>query len=482
MRNKIFTRIFLSLFLLSCEKQLKEVPKSIAVETFYNTPSEIESALFAIYAPIRNRNCMGGLYPAIQESSPDYAYGRGTQGPISEYQGLDNSNITRVGDMWRLFYQSIKNANLVIKNTPNAKDVREDQKSSYIGEARFMRGLIYFIMVRNWGGIPLRTEDNLSQINLARSSKDEVYKLISDDLTYAEQNLPDTPPLSGRPSKWVAKTVLADVYLYLGKWEEARDKSAEVISAMKYSLMEISSAGDFLKIFGPDATSTPEEIFSLKYSRESNQGWWYVLFLHHPQDGYHGAGGYFGLYTDSVKNSFIADWDYADLRRQFDFYNQDIGLGVSTLLCRKFSDPAAPSQDGAANDYPFYRYPELLLMYAEADNHVSNGPTDLAIEYVNRVRRRAYGKPSTIPSSIDYKKSDYDSNSFGELILKERGYETVYEGKRWLDLVRLGIAKDKILSGKGITVADKHLLWPIPTLETNYNKAIDPVKDQNPGY
>ena len=112
----------------------------------------------------------------------------------------------------------------------------------------------------------------------------------------------------------------------------------------------------------------------------------------------------------------------------------------------------------------------------------TESPTDQAMEYVNQVHRRAYGQPSKIPSSIDYVRSDYDANSFNQLILKERGYETAYEGKRWLDLIRLGIAKQTILATKGIVVADKDLLWPIPTVETNYNKAIDPVADQNPGY
>ena len=482
MKNKILYIILPFLLLAACKKALMEEPKSIAVETFYNTPSEIESAIFSIYSPIRNFNCMGGLYPAMQESSPDYGYGRGTQGPISNYQGLDNSNITRVGAMWTLFYQSIKNANIVIKNVATSAGVSDAQKTAYIGEAKFMRALIYFIMVQNWAGIPLRTEDNSTEIDVPRNSVAEVYQLISDDLSYAEQNLPDNPPAPGRPSKWAAKTVLADVYMHLSKWPEARDKAAEVINAAKYSMVEVSTASDFSKIFGPDVVSTAEEIFSLKYSRESNQGWWYVLFLHYPGDGYHGAGGYYGLYTDSVKNSFMAAWDSADLRRQFNFYNYNIGLGTSTLLCRKFSDPSAPGQYGAANDYPLYRYPELLLMYAEADNEANGAPTDQAMEYVNQVHRRAYGQPSKIPSSIDYVKSDYDANSFNQLILKERGYETAYEGKRWLDLIRLGIAKQTILATKGIVVADKDLLWPIPTVETNYNKAIDPVADQNPGY
>jgi hypothetical protein len=71
--------------------------------------------------------------------------------------------------------------------------------------------------------------------------------------------------------------------------------------------------------------------------------------------------------------------------------------------------------------------------------------------------------------------------TFIDKVVQERGYETMYEGKRWNDLKRLGIAKQRILEVKNIVVAEKHMLWPIPNSEILYNKAIT-AKDQNPGY
>ena len=65
----------------------------------------------------------------------------------------------------------------------------------------------------------------------------------------------DKPPAPGRPSKWAAKTVLADVYMHLSKWPEARDKAAEVINAAKYSMVEVAT-GSLLEDFGPDVVST----------------------------------------------------------------------------------------------------------------------------------------------------------------------------------------------------------------------------------
>lgn len=473
--------ILTALIYTSCEDMLIESPKSLAVETFYNTTDEIESALYAIYDPMKSTECFGGLYPALHEAMSDFSYGRGSYAVVSEYQGLDNNNITRVGQMWNQLYRTIRNANLVIKNTPDASKVDEIKKAEFIGEARFLRAFTYFTLVRNWGGVPLRDEKNMNELNLARSTPEEVYDLILDDLTYAELYLPESSPLPGRPSKWTAKTVLADVYLYCDKWENSRDKALEVINSGRYSLVPVLIADDFQKIFGPDVSSSAEEIFALKYIAEDNLGFLYPLFLHHPGAGYHGGGGYYALYTDFVDNPLMAEWDEDDLRRQFGYYKYDIGLGPNTLLSRKFQAPSATTGLNASNDYPLYRYADLLLMYAEAANRASRSPNESAMECVNQVRRRAYGFDPSAPSAVDYKLQDFNYDTFTELIIKERGYETVFEAKRWLDLKRVG-AKDRILSARGIVVSDKHLLWPIPISETTYNDAIDPLEDQNFGY
>lgn len=87
-----------------------------------------------------------------------------------------------------------------------------------------------------------------------------------------------------------------------------------------------------------------------------------------------------------------------------------------------------------------------------------------------------------MPSTVDFNLAAYNATTFIDLIVKERGYEFQYEGKRWLELKRTGKAAATILAVKGKTIAQKMYLWPIPLSETNYNKALDPVKDQNPGY
>ena len=152
-------------------------------------------------------------------------------------------------------------------------------------------------------------------------------------------------------------------------------------------------------------------------------------------------------------------------------------------MSKKFIDPNSLEFAGAGNDVTWYRYADLLLIYAEAAARAGNGPTPDAMEALNQVHRRAYGKAPAAASSVDFRLADYATTaSFLNVVLKERGYEFQYEGKRWLDLKRTGKAREIILAAKAKTITDKHFLWPIPVSELNYNKAIDPVKDQNPGY
>jgi len=481
--KKIFISLSAAFCLQACADMLQEKPKSLAVQNFYNTSSEIESALFAVYVPLRDQSCLGGLYPALQEALSDYFDGRGGYLTVSNYAGLDPANVTKAGQIWDLVYQGMRNANLVIQNAPKSTVITADDAAKFVAEARYLRALMYFFLVRNWGGVPLRTENNLTIPDVPRSSADDIYQLILDDLKFADINLPSSVTQSGRPTQFAAKTVLADVYLQLGQYDLARDKAKEVINSGNYSLVPVSISEDFLKVFGPDVTTSSEEVFDLKFRRQDGQGFQFVIFAHHPASGYHGAGGFYSFYGDSARNSVLKTWDKKDLRKAYNLYKWDIGLGKNTVLNRKFRDPLAPTRTAAANDYPLYRYADVLLMHAEAASRAGGGPTAEAVESLNQVHRRAYGKdPKTADVTVDFKLTDYDAQSFADLVIKERGYETMFEGKRWTDLKRLGTAKQVIKLVKGKTVADKAMLWPIPISEINFNKAIDPTKDQNPGY
>jgi tetratricopeptide (TPR) repeat protein len=461
--------------LLSCEDLLEEKPKSMAIETFFKTPGEVETALNAAYSPLRGTEGMA-VYEATLDCSADYSYGRGSWAQISEYQKLNDANISRVSGLWSQFYLSIRNANLVIKNAPSGNEYER-----YLAEARFLRAFNYFQLVRCWGGVPVRTEDNMMEVDLERSTEEEVYAFLLSDLIAAESKLLDSYTQVGHPTVWAAKTLLADVYLHLGRYEQAKEKADEVIKSGRFHLVPVSSTGDFrVKVFGPALISTPEEIFYLKYAHESGQQNYMLWIINHEKTGAYNFGGAYALFGDAV-NPVYQDWDGDDLRKGL-WENVEFGVRPTTLVSTKFADSQAIDKSGGGNDDPVYGYSDLLLIYAEAAVFAANSPVAEALEAVNQVHRRAYGKDPQSPSEIDYKPEDYTVQSFLDLVMRERSYEFPFEGKRWLELKRTGKAKAVIKAVKGIDVDDTHFLWPIPISEMNYNRALDPKADQNPGY
>ena len=474
-----------TLLLTSCEKVLIEKPKALAVETFYNTAGEVEAAVNAAYAQLRAPNGISGQLGAQLEAYTDYSYGRGSYQILSDFQGLNSTNIPRTDDAWRLFYLGIRNANLVIQQAPKGASISPADVARFVAEAKFLRAYNYFWLVRNWGGVPIRTEATLTEPNVKRATVEEVYTLILADLKEAETVLPEKGAQLGRATKWAAKAALAEIYFYRNQFADARDKANEIIQSKAFSLVPVTVAADFEKIFGPTVVTTTEEIWYLKMIRQAGQGQYLAMFAHHPGSRLHGPGGFFAHYTDSQANLFYKNWPAADLRKSYNWYPWNIGLGANSLLCKKYADPLAPVADGAGNDFPVYRYADILLLYAEAVSRAGSGPTAVALDALNQVHRRAYGKATATPdATIDFKLADYTATSFADLVIQERGYETQYEGKRWLDLKRPGVSelKARIKAATGKDLADKHLFWPIPVGELNFNTALNPAKDQNPGY
>jgi len=469
----------LSFAAFSCEDVLEENPRDMVAENYYNTASELESAVNAVYSPLRTGGFIGN-YMAPLDAHTDWGYGRGSRAVFNDFQGLNTSWANSVGSVWELFYRSIRNANYVIAYAPEAEAASAEEKAKYIGEAKFLRAYCYFQMVRAWGGVPIRTEENMAVKDVARSSEAAVYDLIAQDLIYAETNLPENQGHVGRPTKYAAKTMLADVYLHLQRYDEAADLADEVIKSNKFSLVPVQTPDDFgTDIWGPEIVTTPEEIFFLKFARQLGQGNFMGWVLNHPSTGLFNFGGAYAHYSDATI-PFFKNWPDEDLRKGL-WDRINFGLGDSTLVSRKFVDQSAASQNDAGMDHPIYRYSEVLLIFAEAATRAAGAPTAEAVEALNKVHRRAYGKEQNTPSEIDFDIADFDEDSFVDQVIEERGYEFIFEGKRWFTLKRTGKAAELILANRGKQIAEKHYLFPLPLSELNFNEAIN-AEDQNPGY
>lgn len=483
---KFFTITVCMLVLFTaCEKQLKENPESVlSTVNFYKTKADAVAAVDAIYNPLRGEyggTDYGGQFTAAE----DYSNGTGIYLPISQYV-LNGSAIARTDQAWKDFYRAIRNANLVLKYVPPIV-MAEADKNAILGEAHFLRALAYRNLVRSWGGVPLKTDptENVEQVHVKRSTVTEVNALITDDLKFAEANLPNTQSLIGRPTKWSAKVFLADFYLHNEKWAEARDKADEVIKANVYSLVGVTKPADFENIFGPTVQTSSEDVFSFKYSRAN--GGSQIAQQYAMANSAYSSGGY-GSFYGLPTFPLLRDWDHSDLRWQFNIYTSypnRSGTIVSTspdqpLMFGKFKDAGfAPSH---GNDFPIYRYPDALFIYAEAANQESAGPTALALERLNMVHRRAYGYPAATPSPVDFTMATAPgTQAFRDLVIRERAYEFLCENKRWFDLVRTKTVKQVIKAAKGIDLSDTFILFPIPQQEIDNNDLIAPG-DQNPGY
>lgn len=485
--KKIILFLLFPVALMSCDV-LEEKPEDrIAAETYYRNEADALSAIYAIYEPLRGFNYYGTAYLLEHEANADYASGRGSYGSISNFIGLDPTNVGRVENVWVASYQAILRCNIALEKIPGTA-MDDTRKKELIAEAHFLRGLVYFDLVRNWAGVPLRLRSD-EPADIARASVDEVYAQLLSDLQTAEAGLPDKGAQFGRPSSWAAKTLQAYVYLTREQWKEAAEKAKEVIDSKKFSLVPVTTVDDFEKLFGPEVNGSTEEIFYLKYSRSADQGFQYLTYIHAESSVYSATG--FRTVFGRGTSPLIANWSNDDLRRELNLYDKYVRRGATDVVVlpvnepyqfRKFKDLSGVSPSTNGNDLPLLRYADALLIYAEAASQQNNGPTADAYDAVNQVRRRAYGKDiGKADVAVDL--AGLDAAAFRDAVLTERAYEFMIEGKRWLDLKRLGFErlKEFILAGTGKTVIEKHLLWPIPKAEIDNNALINP-EHQNKDY
>ncbi|GAA4433091.1 RagB/SusD family nutrient uptake outer membrane protein [Ravibacter arvi] len=480
-----------------CDNLLEEKPKATIVLAGL-TPETLDQAIIGAYEPLtrsRGRLWESSFSQALNMMS-EYFDG-GTLGGFgySNYQYLNPAVVTSALDpAWTTLYEAIGKANTIIATLDENKTLTEAQKNVGYAEAKFIRALGYYTAVRVWGKVPLRVRpiQSADDVHLAVSEIADIYKQIVEDLKAAEVALPDRVPSAkaGRATAGAAKTALAEVYLTLGDFQNARDKAREVLD--KKALYGYELEQDFVSIFSPTAATNKEDIFSLKFSQIIDRG---TFIPTHYADANAKAAGFAlrSLLAGGVMSwaPLIRDWDPADLRFQFSVYDSYLLNGVRTpvaiasqlayfdRLMGKFRDPNAPIDTGGGTDFYLWRFADVLLIFAEADNQV-NGPTTEALEAVNQVRRRGYGLPVTTASKTVDLPSTLTKQAFDEMVFRERGYEFVGECKRWFDMVRtkrVDVVLEGVRMAKPANAARKATpvsnFFPMPDTERQTNNLID---------
>jgi hypothetical protein len=452
---------------ISCSKKIELAPLSnVNSANFYKTPDDILQAVNAAYAGHRGvyTGKSSGLPPIFQLEevrADDYDNGNSGDDVMGLFRVDGSSEWYRWN--WTDTYYAINLCNTVIDRAP-AVEMDDALRNRYIAEARFLRAQVYFLMVQDYGGVPLVLNETTSfsadKVNVPRSSVADTYTQIIADLQFAAANLPPgyTGIDIGRATSWAARGLLGKVFLQKGDLALAQTELRAVVNSNKYSLVSPYKA-----VFSPSNHNNAESLFEIQH-KANFAGSPYGNFFATPNWGGAGAGYNYDLPQVAY---FLDSFDPADQRK--------IGLTATDPLGNvysvKYLDPAMTTGFNGDTNFPVLRYADILLMLAEAI-----GESTEAYGYINQVRRRA-GLPDISAAT---------PGSFIDKVMNERRYEFSFELSRWHDILRMGTAKAIqtmnnyfISRGSAKRIDDHDLLHPIPVSVVEVTKG---VVEQNPGY
>lgn len=496
----------------ACKKSFFDgTPKGQYTEdNYFKTNTEVQSATSAMYnAPWFNFNCTYSM------SIGDVYSGNSTGDANAAMIQFQNMNVTQSNEYlykgWASLYAVVGQANAIIKNVnANATQLPDSTVKNALGECYFMRAAAYFYLVRNYGAVPIVTEDNnyLGNYQIPRHIVSDVYKFIISDLKQAETKLPVKANAKGRVSSGAAKAMLAKVYLTMDDFANAKAKAWEVIS--NESIYGYGLVDKFEDLFYTRNNNNKESIWALQWVASNADGAYgtgnvtqaycaaYGQELTGSTDGWGSFKPSIDLQRDSIagdqrrKPTYMRAGDYyAELLQAKGGYSypsckSKTGANVKKYVVGNYEDNAATggayNMSTGINTY-MIRYADVLLTYVEAVIGSGTSTTDAtAIAQFMRVRTRA-GLGSIPVSSISL-----------DDLLRERRLEFAFEGQYWYDILRL--PQDKALlklsncerglfegwCGNGAVVSNKinvsanMLLFPIPQSEID----IDPKLAESP--
>lgn len=473
--------------LSSCKKFLVEDPKDlVAVSNFYTTQDDAISAVNSIYAYLGSTST--GNTAGVYHSSFWVAIGLASDNMENNQAGAPDmdqlANFTygpenaTLLDVWQKHYKTITIANIAISRIPKI-NMDTVLRSRLVNEARFLRGLLYFNLVRMYGSIPLIVHED-APVDPKPANVDDIYTQIISDLTAAEA-LPAQYPIGngrGRATSGAAKAILAKVYLTRKSWDQSAKLAKEVIDSKQYALW-----ADYADVFKLSSRNGKEAIFSVGFGDGGGKiSFWEVgqflvrlLPKELSAEGVQNAQGW-QVPTQALYDSFNPDDERRAVTFITDIHNADGSITHIKPYIRKYWDSAAePLGNGTANDFPVIRYSDVLLMYAEASNELEK--TADGLHYLNEVHRRAFGYPIDQPSPVDY--INLSQDALRKAIWQERRREFVAEGQEWFMLARDGTLETQVPLGKsGVVPQQKNYLFPLPQRELDLNANLK----QNNGY
>ncbi|BDD07596.1 membrane protein [Fulvitalea axinellae] len=479
----------------SCSEFLEEEINSELSPSVIQTVDDAELMLGGVLSQYASNDYYSREYFLLTEVASDHT---STVSSNSTRTAVDHYTFTPtlspIQKCWKAGMRIIANSNYVIEGI-DASDNRmtETDKKNYQATARFFRAHTYFDLVRLYGDLAILTKPILAPSELdglKRQPVSEVYDFIISELEEIEGQFSDEWNAEKRqhayPTKWAVKAMLSYVYLTKagyplkdsGAWAKAASISKDLLDNGGYGFID----GGYKELFKVENKMSNEYIWSVQIYRS----------IHATNCRFGGIGNQGGWGNWGVTEGFMDQFDDNDLRKKASFMTEietviDGKPKVVTMdewsykgvpMIAKFAaieNTGVPAEnwndDGRrrAQNLSGYRYGEMLLVYAEAENEANPGSA-LALAAINKVRERA-GMPALTLGSQD---------EIREAIKKERTFELAFEARRRFDLIRWGdfmnVMKNDPESGQ--YVKEHHMLYPIPQAE------YDILKDftQNPGY
>lgn len=507
---------------VSCKKYLDTKPEDfVSPEKYFNTEAEVQRALNGVYN--RLIDTFGRLYQRGLWSyfavSDEFFYSNVTVNNLKVHD-FDASNLD-VSRLWEGCYQGIDRVNQIIANIDRPV-MDETKRKSMHGQALFLRAYFHFLLVTNYGDIPLKLKPTSSPTDkpLARTPIAEVYAQIVKDMKQAEAlTLPiDQNVTNEVVSQTAVQAILARVYLKMAgaplndvsKYKDALTYADKVITSNKHSLNP-----DYKQIFinhSQDKYDSKECIWEIGMFG-NQQGTERIAGSVGIDNGILSADNEVGFSagTMRVTKRMYDMYQANDLRKDWaisPFYYKTTA-GVTTKVNwtasqiydrnigkwrREYELLTPKHRVYNSTNFPVIRYSDVLLMKAEVENQV-NGPNAAAYNAINQVRRRGYGKPVIVADAVADLTPGLNKAAFLSALQDERARELAFEGLRKYDLIRWGKYVSNMsslvtevtatapatwqrasIAAKNTT--DRNVLLPIPTLELTSN----PNATQNTGW
>lgn len=488
--TKIFMTSLALMTLTACNDYLDvDAPSKYTEDFIVSDVNEANTLLNGVYVALTSDNSYGNNFINTFLLNSDVEWATNTNevqvASHSEYKAFDcEADGSALLSLWNQVYTTIEKANDFIaaaEKSPIISDMSELNASNrasmlqMIGEAKCMRAMNYFDLSILMGDIPFsfeRSYDHSDNLIIPITDRDEIQKALINDLIAAASNMKLSSEINSveRCTKEFAWALIARIALFRGgyslrhtddpkyigdmkrpsDWQDyykiARQYADSVIQAGTHSLNK-----DWYDVFLDECkyiSSTGDDpIFEIPFTMNVNGRVGYIHGPSYSKTQYTTWGNSNGGLRVGAFHRFT--YDSQDVRRKaigLWSYTEDIPslLNTQTNYCNKWSKLWDPNHtmdinlsNGTGINFPYMRYADVLLMFAEAENELNNGPTDAAKDALKQVRERAFRDAANAGAMVnDYVDAANTKDAFFQLIFDERAWEFAGEGLRWKDLVR----------------------------------------------